>query len=673
MRIAVNPFKKIHFSIGGKIGMSFLAVVLIGTVISTLVGIRLVGNTVLKQAQNKVKHDLASAWMVYDHKLKEIQRVVSLSSQRFFINGALNSDKYDKAVEELERVRVKYRLDILTLTDNRGTVVVRTRAPYTTGDNRSDDPLVEKALSGREAASTMILDGGRLILEGEGLAQQAYIEFIPTDKAKPRTERFETAGMLLMASSPVIDEQGNILGVLYGGILLNRDFSLVDTIKDLVYRGEKYRSKDIGTATIFQWDLRIATNVLDAGGRRAIGTRVSETVYDRVLLHGSPWIDRAFVVNDWYVSAYEPIRNMEGKILGILYVGMLEQPYVDMRKEIVWMIVRYSFLLSMAVALIISLVLSRRIALPIRKLAQQSEDVANGSFNHEIVSRSRDEIGVLAESFNRMTRKLEQTLTEKDRVNNELREMNVRYLELLGFATHELMQPLGVLKGYLTLMRDCATGALPAEQQLKATPAMLRNVESLVTMSRMYLDLSRIESGAMQVNRIRVHLFNEILAPIINDMESQIAEKEMRLQYSNADLLQRVELEADPSLVRVVFTNLLTNALKYGKTGGRMVCGVEDAGNCFQFNVMNEGQGMPGEKLDEIFGKFVRLQATAHQRKGAGLGLFITREIVEMHGGTIRAESVENEYANFIFTLPKQAPETESSTRDNNKKEGVDQ
>jgi len=668
----VKYLKKIHLSIGSKIGLSFLAVVLTGTVISTLVGIKLVGNTVLKQAQNKVKHDLASAWMVYNHKLDEIQRVVSLSSKRFFIKDALGDAQYERVGAELEMVREKYHLDILTLTDSGGNVVVRARTPYKCGDDRSDDLIVKKALNGQEAATTMILSEERLALEGEGLLQQARIELVPTEKAKPRLEQVETSGMLLMASSPVLDTRGDILGVLYGGILLNRNFSLVDTIKDLVYRGEKYGDKDIGTATIFQWDLRVATNVMYTDGSRALGTRVSEMVHDRVLLGGSAWIDRAFVVNDWYISAYEPIQDMEGRILGVLYVGMLEQPYIDKRRSIVWMIIRYSFFLSMAVALLISIVLSRRISLPIRKLAQQSEDVANGSFSHEIVSRSGDEIGVLSESFNRMTKKLEQTLAEKDRVNNELRDMNVRYLEVLGFATHELMQPLSVLRGYLTLMRCSETGALEPEQQLKATKAMLRNVESLVQMSRMYLDLSRIESGAMQINRVRIHLFDDILAPIVNDMEYQMAEKEMRLEYRNEDILHSVELSVDANLIRIVFTNLLTNALKYGRKGGRVVCGVDDIGDCYRFNVMNEGQGLPENKLEEVFGKYVRVESTAHQQKGAGLGLFITKEIVEMHGGTIQAESIESEYANFIFDLPKGLPQTEPFTDTNDKDRGVD-
>ena len=82
---------------------------------------------------------------------------------------------------------------------------------------------------------------------------------------------------------------------------------------------------------------------------------------------------------------------------------------------------------------------------------------------------------------------------------------------------------------------------------------------------------------------------------------------------------------------------------------------------------------MPEGQLEQVFGKFVRLESTVHTRKGAGLGLFITREIVEMHGGSIRAESVENEYANFIFTLPKQVLETEYPTGDTNKREGENQ
>ena len=124
--------------------------------------------------------------------------------------------------------------------------------------------------------------------------------------------------MIIKAAAPIFDYEGKLIGVLYGGILLNRNFEIVDKIKDIVYRRETYKGKDIGTATIFQDDLRISTNVKTIDGERAIGTRVSEEVYDQVLIKGNPWIHRAFVVNNWYITAYEPIKNINDELIGIL-------------------------------------------------------------------------------------------------------------------------------------------------------------------------------------------------------------------------------------------------------------------------------------------------------------------------------------------------------------------
>jgi len=94
-----------------------------------------------------------------------------------------------------------------------------------------------------------------------------------------------------------------LIGVIYGGILLNRSTNIVDTLRDTVFRHEIYKGRSIGTATIFFNDLRISTNVMTQDGKRAIGTRVSKEVKERVLNKGERWTDRAFVVNDWYITA----------------------------------------------------------------------------------------------------------------------------------------------------------------------------------------------------------------------------------------------------------------------------------------------------------------------------------------------------------------------------------
>jgi two-component system NtrC family sensor kinase len=234
----------------------------------------------------------------------------------------------------LEEIRKAESFDILTLTDNSGRVLVRTRNPSVSGDSQADDDLVSYVLSNQQViAATVIVPKEELIKEGADLAEQACIEFIPTPKAKPTSEIRQTSGMMMKAGAPIHGYDGSLLGVLYAGKLINRNYKIVDKVKDTVYRAVKYKGKDIGTATIFQGDLRISTNVMRIDGTRAIGTRVSEQVYEQVLIKGLPWIDRAFVVNNWYIAAYEPIRDLKNDIVGILYVGILEQKFTDMRNE----------------------------------------------------------------------------------------------------------------------------------------------------------------------------------------------------------------------------------------------------------------------------------------------------------------------------------------------------
>ncbi len=124
-----------------------------------------------------------------------------------------------------------------------------------------------------------------------------------------------------------------MIGIVYAGTLLNRNYEIVDEVKQTVFQGVVYKSKDIGTATIFQRDVRISTNVSNADGSRAIGTRIAADVFDQVVIKGLQWVGRAYVVNNWYISAYEPIKNINNEIIGILYVGILEQKYTDINNQ----------------------------------------------------------------------------------------------------------------------------------------------------------------------------------------------------------------------------------------------------------------------------------------------------------------------------------------------------
>ena len=321
---------------GTKLTLSFVSIIVIISAMFVVVGIRLIGNRVLAEAQEKVTLDLNAAREIYNGRQTRVYDSVRFLADRYMLmNPALAGD-VQRAAEELTRIKEREGLDVLAVTDKNGVVLLRAGNGGQKGDNQGHDDLVRAALDKKKpVVATVIVKADDLRKESPALAERARFEFIPTPKARLRAETEETAGMMLKAAAPVFDPQRNLVGVVYGGVLLNRNFELVDKIKNTVYQDVVYQGKDIGTATIFLDDLRIATNVHNEDGSRAVGTRISEDVYDQVVRAGKPWLGRAYVVNAWYITAYEPIRSLGNNIIGILYVGLLEQKYLDIKQRAV--------------------------------------------------------------------------------------------------------------------------------------------------------------------------------------------------------------------------------------------------------------------------------------------------------------------------------------------------
>ncbi len=141
----------------------------------------------------------------------------------------------------------------------------------------------------------------------------------------------EARGLVSRTVIPVYSQQNDLIGFLDGGLLLNNSTVLVDQIRDLIYLSDNDTLRPVGTLTVFLDDLRVSTNVpLDSDQRlgRAIGTRVSSEVYNKVLEEGEQWVDRAFVYDAWYITAYQPIKDQYDNVIGMLYTGYLMWPFV---------------------------------------------------------------------------------------------------------------------------------------------------------------------------------------------------------------------------------------------------------------------------------------------------------------------------------------------------------
>jgi two-component system, NtrC family, sensor kinase len=321
-------------SLKRRILLTYLAVSVLTCVATGLIVNSVISNRIIEEIQERVKEALNTAKWVYVTRVHDLDRVIRLTALRHVVRNAAIERNPAPIKDEMLNLMAEEKLDFLTLLDRSGKVIFRFHNPATSGDDISYDPFVREALGRKGVSGTQILPREVLLKDGEVLAQKAVFQVVPTPREKPTEKLEETSGMVLKSAQPVVDGGGRILGVLMGGMLLNRNFEIVDRIKSIVFKDARYRGKEIGTATIFLNDLRISTNVLDKEGNRAVGTRIMKEVHEEVLQKGLAWVQRAYVVDDWYITAYEPIRDFQDNIVGVLYVGILESKYIVLRDRL---------------------------------------------------------------------------------------------------------------------------------------------------------------------------------------------------------------------------------------------------------------------------------------------------------------------------------------------------
>jgi two-component system NtrC family sensor kinase len=643
-KIMTKSKKGLRIPIATKLILSYLLIIVITSAVFTAVGIRLIANRLVTEAQESVRLDLNAGREIYDSRLNHIYDVVRLTGKRFFLSDALASGNIKDATDELVRVKIAEGLDLLTVTDKSGNVLLRTNNPDASGDNQAHTDLVAAVLERSAAvASTTIVSADDLRKESSSLVDQAYFKFIDTPMARARKETEETAGLMLMAAAPIHDDNGQLIGVLYGGVFLNRNYEIVDEIKQTVFQGLEYKGKDIGTATIFQDDVRISTNVMNTDGTRAIGTRVAEEVYDQVVLNGQPWIGRAFVVNDWYITAYEPIRDINHQIIGILYVGISEQKYLDIKRQTILSFLTIT-LGGAVVSMILSYFLSRKISVPIRKLVSASQEVADGNLDAKVEIISSDELGKLAYMFNKMA----SALKERDERLEEYTKSKIMESERLAIigqlaagVAHELNNPLQGIVTYSHLLLE----TMPNEEWSRG------NLEKIVTQANRCRDIVR---GLLDFSRQRkpnktLYDVNKVLRECVSLLESQALFHNIQIKEALDPKLPMTVI--DPSQIERVFMNIIINAAEAMDVKGQLALTTrfDPAERFIEVKITDTGPGITRENLGRIFSPFFTTKDAGH---GVGLGLAISYGIIREHKGTILVESEAGKGTTFIIRMP---------------------
>jgi len=631
-------------SLRTKLIASSLAVIVICGLAATVVGIHLIGDSIINQAQDKVRIDLNSARHIYQDAIGEVEALLRLSAQRYYIKDALLAKNVEALKKELEVIRKRESLDVLTLTDKNGRVIVRARNPSVSGDDQAQNELVSRVLSSKEIISaTVIVPREELLKEGPDLAEQAHIKSIPTPKAKPSPETEQTSAMMIKAAAPIFGYDGSLLGVLYGGNLLNRNYKIVDEIKGTVYQEVKYKGKDIGTATIFQGDLRISTNVKAEDGSRAIGTRVAENVYEQVLVKGLPWIDRAFVVNNWYITAYEPIKDISGRIIGILYVGILEEKFTDMRQRAIAIFLGIT-LAGMAIAVIVSSFLAKSVLQPIKRLVFASHRLAEGNLEYKVKVESKDEIGELSDAFNFMVSSLKQR-DERLKEYAQQQIMKSERLATLGQlaagVAHEINNPLGAVLMYTHL----------ALEDVQENGLLRKNLEKAVTEVSRCKDIVKglLDFARQTEPKIEQSDVNETVERTLGVVENQALFQNIKITKIIYPSLPKVLM--DVSQMQQVFTNIVLNAAEAMKGKGELTVAtrLSSDNKYIEIEFADTGCGIPPENRERIFDPFF---TTKEVGRGTGLGLAVSYGIIARHKGTIEVKSEVGKGTSFIIRLP---------------------
>lgn len=452
-----------------KLLIAIIFIMLIPLVALGIFSINLIDEGIGGQAQTKIIGDLGAAHEIYSGMEKKIQMTAYFVASDEDVIQGVKTSSYADIIDYIQSVKSRYPfISTIIVTDSQGNVVARSNNPAQKGERLSSDAFVAAALAGNGMTGTEVVPAEKLI--PDKLDEQARLELIPTDGAMPTDRKVETEGMMIKAGSPIYSN-GKIAGTVVVGHLINRDFTIVDETKNAVL---------VETATIFLNDLRISTNVKKLDSNRAIGTRVSVPVYNAVLKDGKTFFGRAFVVNGWYITAYEPIYDIDKKVIGILYVGTPEAPFVDLKKQ-----AQNSILLIGAVSLIFAILtgmlISSKLTKPIHSLLVVAEEIGKGDLSKVIKVESNDEIGYLASVFNKMTANIRNMVLSvkqnSDRLASTARE--------LSSSSEELKASIDQISGST---QNIAIGAGQQSQKIteisRAMKEMLGSVQQVAVNSQ---------------------------------------------------------------------------------------------------------------------------------------------------------------------------------------------
>jgi signal transduction histidine kinase len=550
----------------------------------------------------------------------------------------------------LEQQRRRLELDFLTLSPGPQTLAPEPGGP---------------------AGQVMLWDAAQLREAAPALVARAF-PAADAGAGPPAADGADASALVVAATAEVIDG-GRRIATVRGGILLNRNLELVDRINSIVYPEGALPLGSHGTTTLFLDDVRISTNVRLFPNERAIGTRASPAVRQAVLVDGRTWLDRAYVVDAWYMSGYEPLLDGTGRRVGMLYVGYLEEPF-RLAKWGMLGLMSLIFLAGTFVMLGFSLGWARSIFRPVERMNRVIRQVEQGESAARVGPiRGHDEIGRLAGQFDQLLDKVEENRALLQRsaqelelkvaartgeladANRTLRDAQKQLVQseklaaigqLTAAIAHEINNPVAVMQGNLDLLRSLLgdhQGLVEAELKL-----LDKQVERMRTMVADLLRFARPSEYAGEVEALDL---GQVLDESLALSSHLLAAGKVRVLREYAGT-RRVSFSRHA--LQQLFVNLISNAVQAMPEGGRLTLRTRDCGDApprALVEVQDTGPGVPVAIRDQLFEPMFTTR-----RDGHGLGLWISEALVQRHGGAIEAENVAEGGAVFRVRLNCAAP-----------------
>lgn len=619
----------------------------------------------------KVNTDLTVAHDVFKRIREDYLNRLALVAESHSFYIALEENDTESIKQHLAILKNTSGFDYLHILDTEGNLLIKN---FSVEYDRVSE-LVFAAAHGKPSVGIEIFDHERMLAENKDLAKKMVLPLIETTRARPTNRVIEDRGMVIRAVYPAKDAKGKVIALLDGGVLLNSNFAFVDTIRDLVYGPGSLPEGSIGTVTVFLDDVRISTNVSLKPGERALGTRVSNEVRRKVLEQGEVWIDSAFVVNDWFISSYEPIVDINDERVGMLYAGYLEAPF----REAFWKALGVLVLLFIALMVLsawLSIRGAKTIFKPLEAMSAVVRATRDGKQPRIGKLESKDEIGELSRELDIMldllqernkliqqsatqleikvierTAELELKNTDLHKTIDVLRKTREQLVlaekmaalgELTAGVAHEINNPTQVILGNLDVVVEAMSSHIePVSEEVELIIQQVYRIQDIINNLLQY---ARPGEYAGYLKEINVNTVVRNTLKLLTHMRKNYSyDVELDLKAENAVRINEQELEQ-------VLVNLVTNAIHaLDKEAGKICVATRDWDDKgVVILVKDNGSGMTQDQISRVFNPFY---STKNQGEGTGLGLSLSYGLMRRYGGSITVESEPGAGAEFYVWL----------------------